>query len=411
MLGAGYAIATKQYADSKVAVMANTVAAAQADAVKSAEAAAAEAAKAAEAEARALDMENQARVSLAAAGGGTVSEPAPVSATGYGLGRDALPEEIAAWDVNVMPDGRGLPEGRGDVATGEEVFSANCASCHGEFAEGLGNWPELAGGEGTLADKDPVKTVGSYWPYLSTVWDYVHRSMPFGQAQTMSVDDTYAIVAYILYSNDIVDDDFELSNENFTEVVMPNAEGFVVDDRAETEYPMWSGEPCMENCKESVEITMRATVLDVTPDDPTDDAAAAAEPTPTEAAAVEPSEETTASTEIETAAADPAMIEAGAAAFKKCQACHAVGEGAKNKTGPELNNILGRTIGGHDGFKYSTAFQEAAADGEIWDEAHLVEFLLDPKGVMPGTKMTFAGLKTSDEAAALIAYIQSESAE
>ena len=84
--------------------------------------------------------------------------------------------------------------------------------------------PWLAGGEGTLADKDPLKTVGSYWPYLSTAWDYVRRSMPFGNAQTLSVDDTYAIVAYILYSNDLVEDDFILSNENFLEVEMPNAE-------------------------------------------------------------------------------------------------------------------------------------------------------------------------------------------
>jgi cytochrome c len=414
ILGAGYGIATKQYADSRIVSMESTVAAAQAEAAKAAQMADAEVAKAAELEAKAIEIQNEAQARLAMAGGGAASEPAPVRATGYGLGRAALPEEIAGWDVNVMPDGTGLPVGKGDVATGEEVFSANCASCHGEFAEGLDNWPKLAGGDGTLADKDPVKTVGSYWPYLSTVWDYVHRSMPFGQAQTMSVDDTYAIVAYILYSNDIVDEDFELSNENFTEVVMPNADGFIVDDRAETEYPIWSGEPCMENCKESVEITMRATVLDVTPEHGSGDQAAAepaaVEPAATETAATEPAQETPVA-ETQTAAADPALIEEGAKVFKKCQACHAVGAGAKNRTGPELNGILGRTIGGHDGYKYSTAFQEAAADGQVWDEAHLTEFLMNPKGVLQGTKMTFAGLKTSEEAAAVIAYIQSESAE
>ena len=196
--------------------------------------------------------------------------PLTAGAEPLGLGRAALPEEIAAWDVKVMPDGRGLPEGSGDVATGEEVYLENCASCHGDFAEGLDNWPKLSGGEGTLNRQDPVKTIGSYWPYLSTVWDYVHRSMPFGQAQILSADDTYAITAYLLYSNNLVEDDFVLSKENFTEIQMPNADGFIVDDRETTEYPEFSKEPCMENCKESVEITRHASVLDVTPEDSTE---------------------------------------------------------------------------------------------------------------------------------------------
>ena len=184
----------------------------------------------------------------------------------FGLGRLATADEVAAWDVNVMPDGRGLPVGSGSVEDGEGLFSENCAVCHGEFAEGAGNWPKLAGGDDTLADDDPLKTVGSYWPYLSTTWDYVHRSMPFGGAQVLSADETYAIVAYILYSNNLVDDDFVLTNENFLDVKMPNADGFIVDDRPETEYSQWRAEPCMENCKTDVKITRRATVLDVTPD-------------------------------------------------------------------------------------------------------------------------------------------------
>lgn len=190
-----------------------------------------------------------------------------------GLGRPALPEEIAAWDVKVMPDGRGLPEGSGDVATGEDLFIEHCAACHGDFAEGLDNWPSLAGGEGTLDRDDPEKTVGSYWPYLSTVWDYVHRSMPFGQAQILTPDETYAITAYILYSNNLVADDFVLSRENFSEVTLPNAAGFIEDDRAETEYATFPAEPCMTACKADVEITRHASNLDVTPEDSTDGAA------------------------------------------------------------------------------------------------------------------------------------------
>ena len=192
---------------------------------------------------------------------------AAADAKRLGVGREALPEEIAAWDVDVSPDGTGLPEGSGSVMDGEELFVDYCAVCHGDFAEGVGNWPSLAGGDGTLANEDPVKTVGSYWPYLSTAWDYVHRSMPFGAAQTLSADETYAIVAYILYSNYLVEDDFVLSKDNFLEVEMPNADGFIVDDRPETEYGRFSEDACMENCKDSVEITMHASVLDVTPDE------------------------------------------------------------------------------------------------------------------------------------------------
>ena len=185
-----------------------------------------------------------------------------------GLGRKALDEEITAWDLDIAPDGTGLPVGSGSVSYGEEIFSEQCGACHGDFAEGVDRWPELAGGEGTLADDDPLKTVGSYWPYLSTAWDYIHRSMPFGYAQSLSDDDVYAMLAYILYSNDIIDDeDFVLSNENFLDVEMPNAEGFIIDDRDMTEYPVFSQDPCMEDCKVNVEVTMRARVLDVTPED------------------------------------------------------------------------------------------------------------------------------------------------
>jgi len=316
----------------------------------------------------------------------------------YGLGRPALPEEVAAWDVKIMPDGRGLPEGSGDVWTGEEIFVEKCAVCHGDFAEGVGNWPKLAGGEGTLADKDPLKTVGSYWPYLSTVWDYVNRSMPFGNAQSLSPDEVYAITAYILYSNFLVEDDFELSHENFAAFEMPNADGFIVDDRAETEYAIWHGEPCMENCKDSVEITMRAAVLDVTPEEEgTEEAAAlAAEEEPVEVAAAEaePAD-----------APDPELVAAGEKVFRQCKACHMVGDGAKNRVGPHLNGVMNRAAGMVDGFRYSSALKDMAADGLVWDEESLAAFLADPRGFMKGTKMGFAGLRSDEDIAAINAYL------
>lgn len=365
-----------------------------------------------------------------AAPASAAAAPVPAGAR-LGLGREALPEEIDAWDVAVLPDGQGLRPGSGDVLTGEEIFAENCASCHGEFAEGLDSWPVLAGGEGSLTDPRPVKTIGSYWPYLSTVYDYIHRSMPFGSAQTMGVDDTYAITAFLLYSNGLVEDDFVLTHENFTEVVLPNAGGFYPDDRAETEYPLFSGEPCMTDCAETVQVTKRAVELNVTPEDPdgrpagtmpdiSAGIAAPAEAVVTEAAAEATAEAAPAEAVAEApakapaeqpaaaaapAAADPALIAEGEKVFKKCAACHKVGEGAKNATGPQMNGIVGRAAGTVEGFKYSKPLMDMAAAGLVWDEASLHAFLTDPKKFMKGTKMSFAGLKKEEERTAVIAYL------
>lgn len=186
----------------------------------------------------------------------------------FGLGRLATADEVNAWDIDIRPDGKGLPEGRGTVAQGEPLYTDNCAACHGDFGEAVDRWPVLAGGQDTLTNDRPVKTVGSYWPYLSTVFDYVRRSMPFGNARSLSDDEVYAITAYILYLNDIVEDeDFELSSDNFTDIVMPNAANFIPDGREDEAHYANKGEACMTDCKPGpVEITMRAAVLDVTPD-------------------------------------------------------------------------------------------------------------------------------------------------
>ncbi|WP_269585896.1 c-type cytochrome [Roseibium sp. Sym1] len=205
---------------------------------------------------------------------------APVSSTRdggvFGLGREATAEEVTAWDIDIRPDGTGLPVGSGTVADGEPIYSENCAVCHGDFGEGVGRWPVLAGGHDTLREDRPEKTIGSYWPYLSTVYDYVRRAMPYGNARSLSDDEVYALTAYLLYLNDVVtDEDFELSNENFTEIRLPNEENFIADDRAEEEHYAQKGDPCMSDCKaDAVEITMRARILDVTPGSVDDDEAA-----------------------------------------------------------------------------------------------------------------------------------------
>lgn len=206
------------------------------------------------------------RILAAAALSFALAAPA-VAGEGLGLGRAATADEVAAWDIDVRPDGLGLPAGEGSVEDGEALFNDNCAICHGDFGEGVDRWPVLAGGQGTLADDRPVKTIGSYWPYLSTVWDYVNRAMPFGAAQTLEADEVYAITAYLLYLNDLVEDDFVLSQENFGETRLPNEANFYLDDRDATEMPTLANrEVCMTDCKTGVEITKRAAVLDVTPE-------------------------------------------------------------------------------------------------------------------------------------------------
>jgi len=195
----------------------------------------------------------------------------PAYGDGLGLGRPASDAEIAAWDIDVRPDGQGLPEGQGTPLEGEEVYAEHCAVCHGDFGEGVDRWPVLVGGFETLTNDRPVKTIGSYWPFASTVWDYIHRAMPFGEAQSLSDDDVYAIVAYLLYMNDILDDEeVVLSRESFDDIVMPNADGFIPDDRPDMTIVSKDdamGGLCMKDCTDGpVEVTMRARILDVTPE-------------------------------------------------------------------------------------------------------------------------------------------------
>ncbi len=184
------------------------------------------------------------------------------------IGRAALAEEVAAWDIDVRPDGLGLPKGAGSAIAGVEIYDTQCAACHGDFGEGTGRWPVLAGGQDTLTDERPEKTIGSYWPYLSTVFDYVRRAMPFGNARSLSDDDVYSVTAYLMYLNDLVEEDFVLNSENFAEIRLPNEENFIADTRSKEPHFNGSVEPCMSDCLPGVAtISQRARVLDVTPDE------------------------------------------------------------------------------------------------------------------------------------------------
>jgi cytochrome c len=184
------------------------------------------------------------------------------------IGRAPTPAEIAGWDIDVRPDGLGLPIGKGTVRQGEPLYMERCAACHGEFGESAGRWPIIMGGAGTLASHDPIKSVGSYWPYASTLIDYLRRTMPFGNAQSLTNDELYAITAYVLYLNDIIkDQNFELSDKNFATIKLPNERNFVDDNREIAEKEFWRKAPCMTNCiPGETRIIGRARALDVTPE-------------------------------------------------------------------------------------------------------------------------------------------------
>jgi S-disulfanyl-L-cysteine oxidoreductase SoxD len=145
---------------------------------------------------------------------------------GYDFGRPATSDEIALWDIDVRPDGRGLPPGSGTVAQGEQLFAENCAACHGDKGVG-GIKDRLVGGQGTLNSNMPVKTVGSYWPYATTLFDYIHRAMPYQAPGSLSNDDTYAVAAYILSLNGILPADGKLDRDSLPKIRMPNRDGFV----------------------------------------------------------------------------------------------------------------------------------------------------------------------------------------
>lgn len=144
---------------------------------------------------------------------------------GPGLGIPASPEEVAGWDISIAPDGENLPAGSGTVAQGMALYAAQCAACHGPNAEG-GIEPRLVGGHGTINTPNAVKTVGSYWPYATTVFDYIRRSMPFQLPGSLSDDEVYALTAYLLEMNGIIDEDTVLNATTLPAIEMPNRDGF-----------------------------------------------------------------------------------------------------------------------------------------------------------------------------------------
>ena len=160
----------------------------------------------------------------------------------YGIGRSATPAEIAGWNIDIDSDGNNLPAGSGGVSHGQEVFDQQCASCHGAKGEG-GVGDRLVGGQGTLATPKPVRTVGSYWPYAPTLFDYIRRAMPQNAPQSLSNDDVYAVSAYILNMNGLLPADSTLDAKALSAIKMPNRSMFVGDPRPDVKNPA-----CMTGC-------------------------------------------------------------------------------------------------------------------------------------------------------------------
>jgi hypothetical protein len=160
----------------------------------------------------------------------------------YGIGRSATPAEIVGWNIDIDRDGNNLPPGSGSVAHGHEVFDQQCASCHGAKGEG-GLVDKLVGGQGTLATPEPVRTVGSYWPYAPTLFDYIRRAMPQNAPQSLSNEDVYAVSAYILHLNGLLPADATLDATTLSAIKMPNRGMFVADPRPDVKNPA-----CMRGC-------------------------------------------------------------------------------------------------------------------------------------------------------------------
>jgi S-disulfanyl-L-cysteine oxidoreductase SoxD len=142
------------------------------------------------------------------------------------FGQPVTPDELAPWDISIGPDGAGLPPGRGTPKEGEAVYAANCQACHGEKGAGRPN-DALVGGFGTIAaDRPAVKTIGSYWPYATTLFDYIRRAMPYQQSKSLTNDQIYAVSADILHLNGIIGADDAVDAQSLPKVKMPNRDGF-----------------------------------------------------------------------------------------------------------------------------------------------------------------------------------------
>ncbi len=190
---------------------------------------------------------------LAAVFAGTAFAGEPRPPGYYGFGVTPTNAEIEGWAIAARADGEGLPPGKGSVQEGVEIYVEQCAACHGTFGEGEGRYPKLVGGE--LSGERPEPTVGSYWPYAVTLFDYINRAMPFPSPHTLNADQVYAMTAYILNLNNIVDNNFVADRTSLPKVKMPRQDFFIWQDPR----PDTSSNECMKNCIDPKTIKIEST--------------------------------------------------------------------------------------------------------------------------------------------------------
>jgi mono/diheme cytochrome c family protein len=176
------------------------------------------------------------------AGAAALALTCSVQAQVYGIGHAASERDLAAWNIDVAADGAGLPAGSGSVTSGKTIYAQQCAACHGAKGEGKPA-DQLVGGKGTLASANPVKTIGSFWPYATTVFDFINRAMPYNAPQSLTPDEVYSVTAYLLYLNGVVAADTVLDARSLPKVRMPNRDGFIGDTRPDT-----TNVACQKNC-------------------------------------------------------------------------------------------------------------------------------------------------------------------
>jgi cytochrome c len=178
---------------------------------------------------------------------GAATLPAPIP----GIGRAATSAEIAGWDIAVRGDGHNLPPGSGTAREGEDLYVTHCASCHGDFGEGLERWPALMGGRNSLRSDQPKRTIGSFWQHAPSVFDYIRRAMPYAAPQSLSNNEYYAITAYVLFLNEVIGEDDKMDAASLPRIAMPNRDGFVLEGRPDTE-----NNACMSNCRQGRPVTV-----------------------------------------------------------------------------------------------------------------------------------------------------------
>jgi len=185
-----------------------------------------------------------------------LAAPAAAGAAAYGFGQPATAAQIAGWDIDVRPDGRGLPAGHGSVREGQAIYDVKCAACHGTFGES-NSYLQIAGGVGSLAGAEPVRTTGSKLNYATTLFDYIRRAMPLTAPQSLTADEVYALTAYVLNLNDIVGDDVTFDAASLTALKTPNRDGFTTAHgmMRRDGTPDTHNVECMHDCAATVVVT------------------------------------------------------------------------------------------------------------------------------------------------------------